>query len=291
MDLVELGLVFFEKQEGQLCAQHALNAILQGPYFSAVDLSQIARDLDQSELDAFADGATTPDSSNQREKFESQNYDDSGFFSIQVLEKALSVWNLSLSHITSPANAAAQQDPASQSAFILNLNEHWLALRRFGQSRDRWYNLDSTANGPKYVSEFYLQALLSQLAQEGYSIFVVTGDLPPSDADSYANSCPIPPLPKTTPTKNEQDKTKNVVAFSGTGYSLSSGNGVEVPKTNASDDSLDQDELAAAIALSLESSESAGLISPDNSKRAFRGEESEAEMIRRKRLEALDRLK
>ena len=35
--------VFHERQEGQLCAQHALNALLQGPYFTAVDLAEIAQ--------------------------------------------------------------------------------------------------------------------------------------------------------------------------------------------------------------------------------------------------------
>ena len=29
-------------QEGALCGVHALNALLQGPYFTAVDLSQVA---------------------------------------------------------------------------------------------------------------------------------------------------------------------------------------------------------------------------------------------------------
>ncbi|KAI9348592.1 ataxin 3 variant ref [Obelidium mucronatum] len=112
MDLVNLaGLVFWEKQEGQLCAQHALNAVLQGPYFSAVDLSQIARDLDSQELDALADGATTPPTPSARSKFESQNYDDSGFFSIQVIQKALSVWNLALTPFNNPSMKSARKIP------------------------------------------------------------------------------------------------------------------------------------------------------------------------------------
>ena len=37
------------QQEGQLCAQHALNALLQQALFTAVDLASIARDLDADE--------------------------------------------------------------------------------------------------------------------------------------------------------------------------------------------------------------------------------------------------
>lgn len=37
------------QQEGRLCAQHCLNAVLQGSYFTAVDLSEIALGLDEEE--------------------------------------------------------------------------------------------------------------------------------------------------------------------------------------------------------------------------------------------------
>ena len=45
-----------EQQEGQLCAQHALNALLQGPYFTAVDLATIAQQLDEEERRSMAEG-------------------------------------------------------------------------------------------------------------------------------------------------------------------------------------------------------------------------------------------
>ena len=43
----------------------------------------------------------------------SSNYDDSGFFSIQVLQEAVRVWGLELVPFTSqnPAARDAQQDP------------------------------------------------------------------------------------------------------------------------------------------------------------------------------------
>lgn len=40
---------FILQQEGRLCAQHGLNAVLQGSYFTAVDLSEIAQGLDEEE--------------------------------------------------------------------------------------------------------------------------------------------------------------------------------------------------------------------------------------------------
>lgn len=45
-----IPIIFHERQQGQLCAQHALNALLQEPLFTAIDLAEIARQLDQDEL-------------------------------------------------------------------------------------------------------------------------------------------------------------------------------------------------------------------------------------------------
>ncbi|RDX42062.1 Josephin-domain-containing protein [Lentinus brumalis] len=46
-----IPLIYHEKQEPgeMLCAQHALNSLLQGQYFSAPDLSEIAHELDEDE--------------------------------------------------------------------------------------------------------------------------------------------------------------------------------------------------------------------------------------------------
>ena len=41
--------IFHEQQEGALCAQHCLNSLLQGQYYTAVDLADIARQLDDEE--------------------------------------------------------------------------------------------------------------------------------------------------------------------------------------------------------------------------------------------------
>ncbi|KAJ3402299.1 Ataxin-3, partial [Chytridiales sp. JEL 0842] len=183
MDLIDAGVIFHERQDGQLCAQHALNSLLQGPYFTAVDLSTIAQDLDQQELNAMAEGGLESDEYQKRLNESSQNYDDSGFFSVQVLSSALQVWNLTLIPIGSRSIPTAKSDPAGQNAFILNLNEHWFTLRRFGGKRGRWYNLNSMKPKPSYVTETYISLLLSQMESDGYSIFAVQGELPECEGD------------------------------------------------------------------------------------------------------------
>ncbi|KAK3834051.1 MAG: Machado-joseph disease protein MJD, partial [Linnemannia gamsii] len=143
-------------QEGNLCAQHCLNSLLQGPYFTAIDLAELAQQLDQQEqaaLENVGPGARV---------VKSQNMDDSGFFSVQVLSHALGIWNIQIVPWGS-----------KEAAFICNLNEHWYTLRRFGPSVHRWYDLNSMHPHPQYMSATYLGMTLSQLEAEGYSIFAV----------------------------------------------------------------------------------------------------------------------
>uniref|UniRef100_UPI00398F7875 ataxin-3 isoform X3 n=1 Tax=Pristiophorus japonicus TaxID=55135 RepID=UPI00398F7875 len=121
--------IFHEKQEGSLCAQHCLNNLLQGEYFSPIDLSTIAQQLDEEERARMAEGGTTTEEYKIFLQQPSGNMDDSGFFSIQ------------------------------------------------------WFNLNSLLTGPELISDTYLALFLAQLQQEGYSIFVVRGELPECEAD------------------------------------------------------------------------------------------------------------
>uniref|UniRef100_A0A3Q1KCD7 ubiquitinyl hydrolase 1 n=1 Tax=Anabas testudineus TaxID=64144 RepID=A0A3Q1KCD7_ANATE len=106
--------IFHEKQEGSLCAQHCLNNLLQGEYFTPVDLSSIAHQLDEEERMRMAEGGMA-----------SEEY------------------------------------------------------RTFLQ----WFNLNSLLTGPELISDTYLALFLAQLQQEGYSIFVVRGNLPECEAE------------------------------------------------------------------------------------------------------------
>lgn len=47
----------------------------------------------------------------------------------------------------------------------------------------QWFNLNSLLTGPELISDTYLALFLAQLQQEGYSIFVIRGNLPECEAD------------------------------------------------------------------------------------------------------------
>ncbi|CAG8741972.1 16903_t:CDS:2 [Gigaspora rosea] len=179
--------MIWEKQEGYLCAQHCINSLLQGEYFTAVDLSEIAKNLDQAEHAALQEGVEQVPTGLLTENVsaqKSQNMDDSGFFSVQVLSHALKVWNLELVPVGSEEGRNSKKIPEEEEAYICNLREHWFTLRRFGGIKSRWYNLDSLLNGPEWISQIYLGMLLNQLETEGI--------LPTSQADEYAISHPQP---------------------------------------------------------------------------------------------------
>jgi len=175
--------IVFEKQEGALCAQHALNALLQGSYYTAVDLASIARTLDVEERAVLGQGGVDNPEYLRAFQQDSFNMDDTGFFSVQVISKALSDWNLRLVPFTADDQVAAcaRVDPTCQSAYICNFREHWFTIRRFASQQ--WFNLNSVLNGPELISPTYLHMFLSQLQNDGYSIFVVDGTLAQCQAD------------------------------------------------------------------------------------------------------------
>lgn len=194
------SMIYHEKQQqgSMLCAQHALNSLLQGNYFTAPDLSSIALHLDALEETYDDDNIGTT----------STNMDDTGFFSVQVLENALKVWGLNLVRWRSEEMRPYHDHPHTQLAFILNLEQHWFTLRRFGPALPNidhdpgvghWFNLNSFLLSPEWVGRLYLGMVLQQAEAEGYSVFaVVQADptaqlaLPRTDADEIAPTLPEP---------------------------------------------------------------------------------------------------
>ncbi|XP_053488456.1 ataxin-3 [Ictalurus furcatus] len=172
--------IFHEKQEGSLCAQHCLNNLLQGEYFTPVDLSSIAHQLDEEERMRMAEGGLLSEEYRTFLQQPSGNMDDSGFFSIQVISNALSVWGLELILFNSREYQRLTIDPVNEKAFICNYKEHWFTVRKLGH---QWFNLNSLLTGPELISDTYLALFLAQLQQEGYSIFVIRGNLPECEAD------------------------------------------------------------------------------------------------------------
>ncbi|KAK6183713.1 hypothetical protein SNE40_011140 [Patella caerulea] len=184
-----MELIFHEKQEGSLCAQHCLNALLQNQYFSAVDLAQIAERLDVREREFMAEGGVHTREYQQFLQQPSSNFDDSGFFSVQVISDALAVWGLEMIPYNSQTEQANQAriNPNNERAFICNFQQHWFAVRKLG---DQWFNLNSLLTGPELISDTYLSLFLTQLQQEGYSIFIIKGRIPDCEADQLLKIVP-----------------------------------------------------------------------------------------------------
>ncbi|KLO19447.1 Josephin-domain-containing protein [Schizopora paradoxa] len=194
-------IIYHEKQQrgSMLCAQHALNSLLQGNYFTAPDLAHIAHSFDTLEQ------GTLDEASRQST---STNMDDTGFFSVQVMEEALKVWGLNLVRWRSEDMRPHNSEPYKQLAFVLNLQQHWFTLRRFGSASSdftqdagegHWFNLNSTLLKPQWISKTYLGMVLQQSEDEGYSVFAVVQANPDQDlvlqrteADIIAATIPEP---------------------------------------------------------------------------------------------------
>uniref|UniRef100_H2SND7 ubiquitinyl hydrolase 1 n=1 Tax=Takifugu rubripes TaxID=31033 RepID=H2SND7_TAKRU len=185
--------IFHEKQEGSLCAQHCLNNLLQGEYFTPVDLSSIAHQLDEEERMRMAEGGMASEEYRTFLQQPSGNMDDSGFFSIQVISNALKVWGLEIILFNSREYQSLMINPMYEAHTIFLL---------------QWFNLNSLLTGPELISDTYLALFLAQLQQEGmfkcswiqsifwrsekytkglfctgYSIFVIRGNLPECEAE------------------------------------------------------------------------------------------------------------
>lgn len=189
-----------------LCAQHALNTLLQGNYYDPSQLADIAKQLDGLER-----GQVDDETWRNRDQA-SLNMDDTGlygafdlsdlilanerhphfagYFSISVLEKALEVWGIRLVRWRSEEMRPFQACPEEQLAFVLNLDSHWFTIRSF--TGGYWFNLNSFLEKPSWVGPSYLGALLGAAESEGYSVFVAVqaestrGDFHNSIADECA---------------------------------------------------------------------------------------------------------
>ncbi|KAL5227928.1 hypothetical protein ABZP36_016193 [Zizania latifolia] len=173
------GLLYHEVQEGKLCAVHCVNTALQGPFFSEFDLAALAADLDQRERQVMSEGApgaaTIAAGDFLAEGEGSHNVSLGGDFSIQVLQKALEVWDLQVIPLDSPAAGSCLFDPELETAFICHLQDHWFCIRKLN---GEWYNFNSLYPAPEHLSKFYLSAFIDTLKGSGWSIFAVRGSFP-----------------------------------------------------------------------------------------------------------------
>eukprot|EP00850_Spirogloea_muscicola_P006200 SM000029S10495 [mRNA] locus=s29:484483:485811:- [translate_table: standard] len=194
----EERLLYHERQEAALCAVHCLNALLQGPFFTEVDLAALAAELDARERAVMAEGhgGGTGNDGDSGEAGggggaapaglaaqETGNVAASGNFSIQVLSKALEVWSLQCVPLDAPGAGQARLEPQREEAFLCHLHAHWFTVRKVS---GEWFNFNSLYAAPERLSPFYLSAYLSTLKSSGWSIFVIRGSLPDRHAaDAY----------------------------------------------------------------------------------------------------------
>lgn len=185
-----MDAIFHEKQDGSLCAQHCLNSLLQGAYFTAVDLGSLASRLDEEEREQMAEGGIDTEDYRTFLQQPSSNMDDSGYFSVQVISSALQVWGLELVPYCSEDKRAktALENPSQMQAFICNYKDHWFTIRKIGK---QWFNLNSLLTQPELISDTYLSLFLAQLRNDGYSIFIVSGELPECPADRTLTDNPV----------------------------------------------------------------------------------------------------
>ncbi|KAK6629203.1 hypothetical protein RUM43_003020 [Polyplax serrata] len=248
------------EQEGSLCALHCLNALLQGPYFTAVDLAMHAQNLDDEERIRMAESGV--DSLEYRTFLEqpSGNMDDSGYFSVQVISSCLSVWGLELVRYGSTEKKAveAKNNPELMKAYICNYKDHWFTVRKLAH---QWFNLNSLSSGPKFISDTYLGMFLAQLQQEGYSIFVVLGDFPQCEADIVLKKNPVRQASDSNSGTSSKSSGNQMKPFDGAGYRLGGDEGSDdlqralklslATDDNQSEESYEDLEMKRAIELSL----------------------------------------
>lgn len=163
--------IYHERQEALLCGQHALNNLVQAEAFTVGNLSDIAQQLDQMELNFMANtdhGVNSKDYI-RRVAEGSGNVDPSGNFSIEVLKSALMTrYNLSLASISS--ETIANIEITTLSGFICHKDSHWFAIRKINE---RYWNLNSTLESPQLISSFHLALEIESYRNNGYSVFTV----------------------------------------------------------------------------------------------------------------------
>ncbi|KAF4677590.1 Ataxin 3 [Perkinsus chesapeaki] len=179
--------VYWEKQGADnLCAVHCVNSLLQGPYYNEADLNSFARDLDREEEALL--GTKIPDG-------QSQNYDASGNYSIGVIEKCLKRFGelKCVNIMGAKTRTEVFSAPQLESGYVCNQSNHWFSLRRVGSgspASQTWWNLDSLRlQAPKKLSTpTELSSLIQSIVGQGYTVFVIRGDVPLPQPSKTANS-------------------------------------------------------------------------------------------------------
>jgi len=257
-----MGFLYHERQEAALCGQHCLNNLLQGPYFTAGDLSEIAQVLDQQERKLMLEAGMTSEARAFLSQ-ESSNVDASGNFSIQVLSTALqNMFGMQLEDSRRPENKNAMQRPDSQTGFVLKRSSHWYCLRKLD---NQWWSCNSTAMAPEKITSSgnfsNLATTLRDLTSDNWTVFVVKGDKWPAPAQrnhgAPASNWVDPANPPRDPNeeaafgnKMPRREEPTFTAFAGHGRTLGGGGGGGGPAAVDTSTLSEDEQLAMALSLS-----------------------------------------
>lgn len=172
--MADLGaFVYWERQLSDLlCGLHCLNNLLQFPAFDEASLAAIGIELDKKESALLGTKVLN-------------NVNDSGYFSLQVLVSALSQFaNFEVDSIKSQRHKG--KPLTDQEAFVCHNDNHWFCIRKI---HGKWFNLNSTnKTGPQLISDFYFTLFIDSIADNGYQIFVVSGNFPHFEPSVFAES-------------------------------------------------------------------------------------------------------
>ncbi|KAF4676215.1 Ataxin 3, partial [Perkinsus olseni] len=126
---------------------------------------------------------------------QSQNYDASGNYSIGVIEKCLKRFGelKCVNIMGSKTRSEVFSAPHLESGYVCNQSNHWFSLRRVGSgspASQTWWNLDSLRlQAPaKLSSPAELSSLIQSVVGQGYTVFVVRGNVPLPQPSKTANS-------------------------------------------------------------------------------------------------------
>ncbi|KAK1311816.1 hypothetical protein QJS10_CPA07g00059 [Acorus calamus] len=149
-------MLYHETHQSKLQVLHCINAVLQGPFFSDQDLTDLASSL--SKIDP-----TLP------------SFDDDidGSFSLKVLEAALEIWGLRI------VPMEPEVDP--EKAFVCHSQDRWVCLRILDEE---WYSFDGAHDVPERLPRPGIGDHFNALLDDGWRIYAVRGDLPSECPDS-----------------------------------------------------------------------------------------------------------
>lgn len=212
------GGIYHEKQVAAMCAVHCVNNMLQGPVFQYADFGRVAQQLEREEARLLG-GTGMNDGGQMRAD---------GFFNVQVIQHVLTSRGFLIENCAGSEGLHANMDAAKETAFILNKNEHWFALRRIGAE---WFDLNSCIKVPQHFNSADVRWHVGDAVKQGYTVFVVRGPFPPCDL--------------------ENDAKKLVEAVQGCGrpgqgYSLFAGGGQSIGGTTGNSAQMTPAEMRAA---------------------------------------------